>query len=405
MSASFAPPGGPSAEAIYLDHAATTPVDPRVLEAMIPYFALDFGNPSSIYGPAQHARKAVDDARHSVARIIGARASEVVFTSGGTEADNLAVKGAALALRGAGNHVITSSIEHHAVLHACEQLEDSGFEVTYLPVDGDGLVSPSDVEAAICDRTILVSVMLANNEIGTIQPVAEIAAAVRASAERMCRTIVFHTDAVQAAGYLDLDVRSLGVDMLSLSAHKFHGPKGVGALYVRRGTPLEPQMVGGSQERHRRSGTENVPGIVGMAYALELAEERRAMAVGEVERLRNRVIEGLMERVGDLRLNGHPTRRLPNNVNVSFGSVEGEPILLGLDLAGICVSSGSACSSAALEPSHVLLAIGLDADLAQGSLRITLGHGSTDEDVDALLETLPGLVARLRSMPSLATVG
>ena len=386
-----------------MDHAATTPVDPRVLEAMVPYFADSFGNPSSLYGPAQEARKAIDDAREIVASALGSRSREIVFTSGGTEADNLAVKGAALALRAAGDHVVTSSIEHHAVLHACEQLEEFGFEVSYVPVDADGIVDPADVERAVTDRTVLVTVMLANNEIGTIQPVAEIAGLIRARAEREGRTVVMHTDAVQAAGYLPLGVRDLGVDMLSLSAHKFHGPKGVGALYVRRGTPFEPQMVGGGQERYRRSGTENVPGIVGMAAALELAEGRRAAGSGEVARLRDRIIDGLTERVDGVRLNGHRTERLPNNVNVSFESVEGEPILLGLDLAGICASSGSACSSASLEPSHVLLAIGLGADLAQGSLRMTLGHGSTDEDVDALLDTLPGLVSRLRAMPSLAT--
>ncbi len=388
-----------------MDHAATTPVDPRVLASMIPYFSDSFGNPSSLYGPAQEARKAIDDAREIVAAALGARAREIVFTGGGTEADNLAVKGAALALRSAGNHVVTSSIEHHAVMHACEQLEEFGFEVDRVPVDPEGMVDPAAVERAVNDRTVLVTVMLANNEIGTIQPVAEIARRVRERADREGRTVVVHTDAVQAAGYLDLGVRALGVDMLSISAHKFHGPKGVGALYVRRGTPFEPQMVGGGQERHRRSGTENVPGIVGMAAALRLAEERRIAGTGAIARLRDRIIEGLMERVDGVRLNGHRTERLPNNVNVSFDSVEGEPILLGLDLAGICASSGSACSSASLEPSHVLLAIGLGADQAQGSLRITLGHGSTDADVDALLDTLPGLVSKLRAMPSLAAAG
>ena len=404
MSGSSVPAFDSPPDVIYMDHAATTPVDPRVLEAMIPYFAESFGNPSSIYGPAQQARKAIDDARQSVAAVLGARASEVVFTSGGTESDNLAIKGAALALRGAGNHIVTSSIEHHAVLHACEQLEQYGFEVTFVPVDGEGMVSAADVESAVNERTVLVSVMVANNEIGTIQPVAEIAGLVRARAVREGRTIVVHTDAVQGAGYLDLNVRALGVDMLSLSAHKFYGPKGVGALYVKRGTPFEPQLVGGGQERHRRSGTENVPGIVGLAAALELAEQRRRAGLQEISRLRDRVIEGLMEQVENVRLNGHPTERLPNNVSVAFESVEGEPILLGLDFAGICASSGSACSSASLEPSHVLLAIGLGADQAQGSLRITLGHENTDEDVDALLDTLPELVARLRAMPSLAAV-
>ena len=389
---------------IYMDHAATTPVDERVLTAMMPYLTQSFGNPSSIYGLAQEARKALDDSRDAVARVLGARMSEIVFTGGGTEADNLAIKGVAFALRSVGNHIVTSSIEHHAVLHACEQLEDLGFEVTYLPVDEDGLVSPTSVEEALTDRTVLVSVMLANNEIGTIQPVREIAALVKDFAQRNGRTIVVHTDAVQAAGYLSLDVNELGVDMLSLSAHKFYGPKGVGALYVRRGTPLEPQQVGGGQERRRRSGTENVAGIVGMATALDLAEQRRDVTVMHCQRLRDRIVAGLTERIDDVRLNGHPTERLANNVNVSFQAIEGEPILLGLDFAGICASSGSACSSASLEPSHVLLAIGLGADLAQGSLRITLGHHNTDDDVDALLEAMPDLVTRLRAMPSLMAV-
>jgi cysteine desulfurase len=276
--------------------------------------------------------------------------------------------------------------------------------VTYLPVDDHGVVSPASVDEALTDRTVLVSVMLANNEIGTIQPVAQIASLVKSRAARDGRTIVMHTDAVQGAGLLSLNVRDLGVDMLSISAHKCYGPKGVGALYIKRGTPIEPQIVGGGQERRRRSGTENVPGIVGMATALELAEARRASTVDHCSRLRDRIILGLAERIGDIRLNGHPTERLANNVNVSFQAVEGEPILLGLDFEGIYVSSGSACSSASLEPSHVLLAIGLGADLAQGSLRMTLGHKNTDEDVDMLLDVLPRLVARLRAMPSLAGV-
>jgi cysteine desulfurase len=395
---------GPSQAYIYMDHAATTPVDERVLAAMLPHFGESFGNPSSIYTLAQEGRKALDESRDTVAAVLGARSSEIVFTSGGTEADNLAVKGVALGLRSAGNHIITSAVEHHAVLHACEQLEQFGFDVTYLPVDEHGVVSPASVAEALTDRTVLVSVMLANNEIGTIQPVAEISRLVRERATRDERTIVMHTDAVQGAGQLSLNVRDLGVDMLSLSAHKFYGPKGVGALFIKRGTPIEPQLVGGGQERRRRSGTENVPGIVGMATALDLAEARRTATVDHCRRLRDRIILGLSERVDDMRLNGHPTERLANNVNVSFPAVEGEPILLGLDFEGICVSSGSACSSASLEPSHVLLAIGLGADLAQGSLRMTLGHNNTDEDVDTLLDVLPRLVARLRAMPSLAGV-
>ena len=390
---------------IYMDHAATTAVRPEVLEAMLPYFGESYGNPSSIYTLAQESRKAVDDARETVARILGARIGEIVFTSGGTESDNAALKGAASALRNTGNHVVTTAVEHHAVLHTCHQLEQFGFDVTYLPVDSDGLVDPADVERAITDRTVLVSVMLANNEIGAIQPVAEIAGIAKREAERRERTIVVHTDAVQAAGLMDLNVRDLGVDMLSLSAHKFHGPKGVGVLYVRRGTPFESQQMGGGQERERRSGTENVPGVVGLAEALRLATEEREELAAHCGRLRDRIIEGINERIEGAHLNGHPTQRLANNVNVSFERVEGEPVLLGLDFAGICASSGSACSSASLEPSHVLLAIGRAAEVAQGSLRITVGAANTDEDVDYLLTVLSDLVTRLRGMPSLSAVG
>ena len=388
-----------------MDHAATTPVRPEVLEAMMPYFSESFGNPSSIYTLAQEGRKAVDDARETIARALGARMSEIVFTSGGTESDNIAIKGAAFALRNSGNHIITSSIEHHAVLNTCHQLEQSGFDVTYLPVDRYGMVDPNDVGRAITDSTILVSVMLANNEIGTIQPLAEIARVVKNEAERRRRTIAVHTDAVQAAGFLDLNVMALGVDMLSLSSHKFHGPKGVGALYVRRGTPFEPQQMGGGQERQRRSGTENVPGVVGMAEAFRLASDGRERLNAHCRYLSDKTIAGLHESLEGVHLNGHPTERLANNVNVSFESVEGEPVLLGLDFAGISASSGSACSSASLEPSHVLLATGLSEELAQGSLRITFGADNRFEEVDYLLSVLPDLVSRLRAMPSLSVVG
>jgi len=387
-----------------MDHAATTPVRPDVLKAMTPYFRESFGNPSSIYTLAQESRKAVDDAREKVARALGARVSEIVFTSGGTESDNTALKGAAFALRNVGNHIVTTAIEHHAVLHTCHQLEQFGFEVSYLPVDQYGLVTPAQVAEAVNGRTVLVSVMMANNEIGTIEPVAEIAKAVKDRAGSLGHTIVVHTDAVQAAGYLDLDVNALGVDMLSLSAHKFHGPKGVGALYVRRSTPFEPQQMGGGQERQRRSGTENVPGIVGMGEALRIADGSREQASAYCTRLRDRIIAEIRRRLDGVYLNGHPTQRLPNNVNVSFESVEGEPILLGLDFAGICASSGSACSSASLEPSHVLVAIGRPAAIAQASLRLTVGLENTDEDVDYVMSVLPDLVRRLRSMPSLAGV-
>jgi cysteine desulfurase len=392
-----------SERVIYMDHAATTPVRDEVLEAMLPYFKEDFGNPSGIYTLSQRARKAVDDSRETIAHILGARSSEIVFTSGGTESDNTALKGAAFALRQVGNHIITTAIEHHAILHTCHQLEQFGFEVTYLPVDQYGLVDPDDVGRAITDRTILVSVMMANNEIGTIEPIADISRVVKDEARRRARDIVMHTDAVQAAGFLELNMRALGVDMLSLSAHKFHGPKGVGALYVRRGTPFEPQMMGGGQERQRRSGTENVPGIVGMAEALRLASEERETVSARCSRMRDRIIATIQDTIVGAHLNGHPTLRLPNNVNFSFEGVEGEPILQGLDFAGIWASSGSACSSASLEPSHVLVAIGRPADLAQGSLRITLGRDSADEDVDYLLSVLPGLVSKLRAMPALST--
>ena len=389
---------------VYLDHAATTPVREEVLEEMLPYFNGKYGNPSSIYGLAQESRKALDESRATVADVLGARPSEIVFTSGGTESDNTALKGTAFALRGVGDHIITTGIEHHAVLHTCHQLEQFGFNVTYLPVDSEGLVDPEDVRSAITDRTILVSLMLANNEIGTIQPVSDISALVRDESRRRSQPIIVHTDAVQAAGFLDISVDALGVDLLSISAHKLYGPKGVGALYVRRGTPFEPQHAGGGQERQRRSGTENVPGIVGMARALELASEAREQEVFRCSGVRDQIISGIRQTVDGVHLNGHPTRRLPNNVNICIEGVEGESLLMALDLAGICASSGSACSSASLEPSHVLLAIGRSAELALGSLRLTLGRDNTDDDVDYLLSALPGLVQKLRGMSTLAPV-
>ena len=394
-----------SGKLIYMDHAATTPLRREALEAMLPYFSESFANPSSIYALAQDGRKAVDDSRQTIAGILGVRSSEIVFTSGGTESDNAAIKGAAFALRNTGNHIVTSSVEHHAVLHTCHQLEQFGFEVTYLPVDEYGTVDSDDVGRAITDKTVLVSVMLANNEIGTIQPLSEISRVVRGEAARRERSIVLHTDAVQAAGFLDLNVRELGVDMLSLSSHKFRGPKGVGVLCIRRGTPFEPQHMGGGQERQRRSGTENVPGIVGMAEALRLASLEREGLNAHCAHLRDKIIDGIQQTVGAAHLNGHPTARLANNVNISFESVEGESILLALDFAGICASSGSACSSASLEPSHVLLAIGRSAEVAQGSLRLTLGAESTEEEVEHLFSVLPDMVDRLRAMPSLSAVG
>lgn len=388
---------------IYMDHAATTPVRPEVLNAMLPYFSDRFGNPSSIYTLAQEGRKALDDSRDTVADVLGDRMSTIVFTGGGTESDNTAIKGAAYAQRDIGNHIITSTVEHHAVLNTCQQLERSGFDVIYLPVNEHGLVDPDNVGRAIGDQTTLVSIMLANNEIGTIEPISEISRVIRDEAKRRGNTIVFHTDAVQAAGLLELDVEQLGVDMLSLSAHKFHGPKGAGVLYVKRGTPFEPQQMGGGQERERRSGTENVPLIVGLAEALRLAEEERPALSKHCLRLREMIISGVRERIYGAHLNGHPTTRLANNANFSFESIEAEPILLGLDFAGICASSGSACSSASLEPSHVLTAIGLSQELARGSLRITVGADNTAEHIQYMLTNMVDLLERLRTMPSLSS--
>ena len=386
---------------IYFDHAGTTPLDERVLEAMLPYFTRLYGNASSVHTVGQEARYALDSARERVARVLNCRNREVVFTSGGTESDNSAIQGAAYALEETGRHVITNSAEHHAVLHACEVLEDRGWEITRLPVDDYGMVDPQRVRNAITERTTVVSIMYANNEIGAINPITDISAAVKQRAAELDRTIVMHTDAVQAAGFLDLDVRRLGVDMMSLSAHKFYGPKGVGALFIRRGVPFLPLITGGGQERERRSGTENVAGIMGLAAALELADAERDQTSAHCRALRDRIIDEISSRLPNCVLNGHPTERLPNNVNFSFEGVEGEPILLGLDLQGIAASSGSACSSGSLEPSHVLLALGQTADLARGSLRITLGKHNTDAEADRLLDVLVGLVQELRQMPTL----
>ena len=390
---------------VYLDHAGTTPLDPKVLEAMVPYFSQRFGNPSSLHSVGQEARYALDEARERVAGVLHCRPREVVFTGGGTESDNAAIHGVATALHETGNHIVTSSVEHHAVLHTCQYLESQGFEVTYLPVDADGMVLPEAVYNAITERTTLVTIMYGNNEIGTINPISEISKSIRKRAEEMSRTIVFHTDAVQAAGYLTLDVANLGVDLLSLSGHKFHGPKGTGVLYIKRGTPYLPLIHGGGQERERRSGTENIPGIIGLSLALEAADSTREATSEHCAALRDRIIESVLERIPGTRLNGHATQRLPNNANFSFTGVEGEPILLGLDVAGIAASSGSACSSGSLEPSHVLLALGQSAEVARGSLRLTLGRGNTDEEVDYLLEVLVDLVQRLRQLPSLTTAG
>ncbi len=383
-----------SERSVYLDHAATTPLDPQVLEAMLPYFTLQAGNPSSIHQLGRTALQAVDDAREQVALVLGCSRRELIFTGGGSESANLAIKGAALARRAAGKgaHLIVSAIEHHAVLHAAEYLLPFGFELTILPVDGAGLVRPDDLRAAIRPDTTVASVMYANNEIGTVQPIAELAAICRAAG------VLFHTDAVQAPGCLPLDVEALGVDMLSLTAHKFYGPKGVGLLYARRGTPLLPQINGGGQERRRRAGTENVPGIVGLATALVRAERGRADYAAHMAALRDRLIDGLLARVPQSWLNGDRTHRLPTNANLGFACIEGESVLLLLDQAGICASSGSACTSGSLEPSHVLMALGMAPDDANGSVRFTLGHSVTAEDVDYVLEVLPPMIERLRAV-------
>jgi len=390
---------------VYLDHAGTTPLDSKVLEAMVPYFTQRFGNPSSLHSVGQEARYALDEARERVAGVLNCRPREIVFTAGGTESDNAAIHGVATALHETGNHIVTSSVEHHAVLHACQYLESQGFEVTYLSVDADGMVQPEAVYNAINERTTLVSIMYGNNEIGTINPISEIAKSVKKRAEELSRTIVFHTDAVQAAGYLSLDVAELGVDLLSLSGHKFHGPKGTGVLYMKRGSPYLPLIHGGGQERDRRSGTENIPGIIGLSVALEAADTVREETSQRCAALRDRIIDSVLQQIPGSRLNGHATQRLPNNANFSFTGVEGEPILLGLDMAGIAASSGSACSSGSLEPSHVLLALGQSAEIARGSLRLTLGRDNTEDEVEYLLGVLVDLVQRLRQLPSLTTAG
>jgi len=381
---------------IYLDHAATTPVDPRVLEAMLPYFTEQFGNPSSIYAAGRQARAAIDQARARIARILHCQPREIVFTSGGTESDNLAIKGVAWwhRLNGRGNHIITTAFEHHAVLHSVQYLEKFGFEATYVRPGPDGIVRVEDIEAAIRPDTILISVMYANNEIGTIQPIAEIGKLAHRYG------ILFHTDAVQAAGTLPLDVERLHVDLLSLSAHKFYAPKGVGLLYVRQGTKLLWQQHGGSQESNRRAGTENVPGIVGMATALELAYAEREERNAHLLALRDRLIDGILQRIPDARLNGDREQRLPNNVNVSFEGVDGETVLLNLDMHGIAASSGSACTTGSTEPSHVLLAIGLTPEQARSSIRLTLGKDNTEQEIDRTLDVLEETVTRLRRLMS-----
>jgi cysteine desulfurase len=388
---------------VYVDHAATTPLDPRVLEAMVEVYKTTWGNPSSIYMEGQAARKVLDGARHAVSNVLGASPKEITFTSGGTEADNFALRGAAFANRQHGKHIITTSIEHHAVLHTVEQLGKEGFEVTYLPVDDQGFVDLATLEQAMRDDTSLVSVMYANNEVGTIEPIAEIARLVKA---RNRHTIV-HTDAVQAAGALDLDVSQLGVDMLSLAGHKFYGPKGVGILYVRSRTPLAPQMLGGGQERDRRAGTENVAGAVGFATALKLAYDEFDSRNSHSRSLRDLLWERIPTHIPGVTVTGplDPTRRLSNNFSCCIHHIEGESVLLQMDLMGFSASSGSACTTGSIEPSHVLTAMGIPAETARGSLRLTVGKDNSVEDMVRLAGQLPAIIDRLRKLSPLIEHG
>ncbi|MBS5316538.1 MAG: cysteine desulfurase NifS [Clostridiales bacterium] len=380
---------------IYLDHAATTPVKPEVLDAMMPYFTQSFGNPSSIYQVAQINKKAIDDARETIAKHLGANTNEIFFTSGGTEADNWAIKGIVEANKNKGNHIITTKIEHHAVLHTCEYLEKQGFEVTYLDVNEEGVIDLEVLKAAIKDTTILISIMYANNEVGTIMPVKEIGAIAKE------RGIAFHTDAVQAIGQVRIDVKEQNIDALSLSGHKIYGPKGIGVLYIRRGLRITNLIHGGAQERGRRAGTENVPAIVGIAKAMELAYTDFEAKNERIKGLRDKLMNGILETIPYSKLNGSITNRLVNNVNIGFEFVEGESLLLLLDMNGVAASSGSACTSGSLDPSHVLLALGLPHEKAHGSLRLTLGEGTTEQEVDYVLEKLPAIVQRMRDMSPL----
>lgn len=377
---------------IYLDNAATTAVDEAVLAEMLPYFTEKYGNPSSIYQEGREAKRGVEAARLQLAQAINADPKEIYFTAGGSESDNWAIKGVALKNRKKGNHIITTEIEHHAVLHTCEYLEKEGFEVTYLPVDKDGLISLDDLKNAIKDETILVSIMFANNEIGTIEPIKEIGEIVKA------KGIIFHTDAVQAFGNVPIDVKDLNVDLLSLSSHKIYGPKGIGALYIRKGVPIDNLIHGGAQERRRRAGTENTASIVGFGKAAEMAVNDLEANTAHLQELRDALIKGVMEKIPQVRLNGHPTKRLPGNANFCFDYIEGESILLSLDLIGVAGSSGSACTSGSLDPSHVLLAIGLPAGIAHGSLRLTIGKHTTMEDIEYVVDNLVDIIERLRKM-------
>jgi cysteine desulfurase len=383
---------------IYLDYAATTPTDPEVVKAMLPYFTDSFGNPSSLYSYGQDNKAVLDEAREKIAAAIGAHSDEIIFTSGGTEADNTALAGVAWANKGRGNHIITTTLEHHAILETCHFLGENGFNITYVPVDKYGVVSPDDIKKSITPKTVLVSVMHANNEVGSIQPIEEISRITREAG------VYLHTDAVQTVGHLPVNVDKLGVDLLSLSAHKLYGPKGVGLLYARSGTRIASYMHGGAQEKGRRAGTENVAGIVGLAKAVELAI---CDLDGEMQRqtlLRDKLLKGLVDNIELIQLNGHPSRRLPNNVNVSIDYIEGEAMLLNLDLDDICVSTGSACSSTSQEPSHVLMAMCIPPEKAHCSLRFTMGKWTTEAQISHVLEIMPSMVTRLRAMSPLMKV-
>ncbi len=380
---------------IYMDNAATTAVRDEVLEAVLPYFKEYYGNASSVYGIAKESKKALEKAREQVAAGIHANPAEIYFTAGGSESDNMALRGVAEAMKNKGNHIITTKIEHHAILHTCEYLEKQGFSVTYLDVDEYGKISLEDLKAAICPETILISVMFANNEIGTIEPIKEIGALAKE------KGIYFHTDAVQAVGHVPIDVEEMHIDLLSMSGHKLGAPKGIGAIYIRKGVKVKPLIFGGAQEKKMRAGTENIPGIVGLGKAVELAVAEMEETTARLEKLRDKLIQGVLEKIPYSRLNGHPKDRLPGNCNISFEYIEGESMLLLLDALGIAASSGSACTSGSLDPSHVLLAIGLPHEKAHGSLRLTLDRNNTEEEVDFVLEKLPFIVQRLRDMSPL----
>ena len=380
---------------VYLDYSATTPMKKEVIDEMLPYLTEHFGNPSSIHSFGRESRKAVDNARDQIAKTLGAKSDEIFFTAGGTESDNWAIKGVAYAMKGKGNHIITTKIEHHAVLHTCEELAKEGFEITYLDVDQYGLINLEELKNAIKENTILITVMFANNEIGTIQPIKEIGQIAKE------KGIIFHTDAVQAYGNVHINVDELGLNLVSISSHKIYGPKGIGALYIRRGTKILPFIHGGAQEKKRRAGTENVASIVGFGKAAELAHENLDGHINRLLALRTKLMDNLLSKIPYSQVNGHPTKRLPGNVNISFEFIEGESLLLSLDMVGIAGSSGSACTSGSLDPSHVLMAIGLSHEIAHGSLRLTIGDFTTDEEIDYVLEKLPPIVDRLRQMSPL----